>query len=124
MTNSQRLAQVRERLLHWLADKPAEDSEAETATIIGESILIVDGFYAGRRFDAGRYQAIWFMEEDELKIHAAAGELLDVLAGDQLAPASTVEADSSEGSHVMILRKSDADVSDAEASEDNFRRAA
>ena len=92
MTNSQRLAEVRERLCDWLAEQPREDSEGQTAEIVGESVLIVDGFYCGRRFDAGRCYAIWFIEEDQLKIHAAGGELLCVFSSEELRQGSVREA--------------------------------
>ena len=104
MTNSQRLSQVRESLHHWL------QSQAEPETISKEFLLMIDGFYAGRRFEAGKFFAVWFMEEHELKIHAADGELLEVVAGDELQiPADT------ESSGVIPMSDRD---------NDEFRRAA
>ncbi len=50
-----------------------------------ESILICDGFYCGRRLDAGDYTAVWFLEEDELKISDAFGDLKCVLRGSEIA---------------------------------------
>ena len=35
-----------------------------------ETILIRDGFYCGRRFRCDGHQAIWFIEENELKFYA------------------------------------------------------
>ncbi|MCA9139352.1 MAG: hypothetical protein KDB00_21405 [Planctomycetales bacterium] len=139
MTNSQRLATVRDHLLRWLhenvspkqsesgteltltgdlagdqiADQTAEvaeDLSGETETvqesgeststesaaerpedavrISSESILIRDGFYAGRKFEAEAegetFRATWFMEPDELKIHARGGTLLAVFQGDEI----------------------------------------
>jgi hypothetical protein len=85
MTNSQRLAQVRKHLLSWLDRQPLDDSAAADATPIErESVLIVDGFYCGRRFHAGNYRATWFIEEDELKIHDQDGKLLCVFGSAEL----------------------------------------
>ena len=40
---------------------------------IQEAILIRDGFYCGRRFQCGELQAVWFVEEDQLKIYNQEG---------------------------------------------------
>lgn len=71
MTNSQRLAAVRRCLDRWL-----EEQHAGGDIEIGDAVLIRDGFYVGRRFQLGKFQAVWFMEEDEVKIHDATGALL------------------------------------------------
>ena len=86
MTNSQRLATVRDRLIRWLANRNAASStpggEPPAAAIVSESILIRDGYYVGRRFNLGSYRAVWFLEEDELKLYHASGELACVLTGE------------------------------------------
>jgi hypothetical protein len=86
MTNSQRLATVRARFLGWLADQDGTDRGAEGSPhrILRESILIRDEFFCGRRFYAASHHAVWFIEEDELKIFKKTGELVCVLTGDQL----------------------------------------
>ncbi len=129
MTNSKRLAKVRQRLSDWLAQQTVEAGEDSSAqvtgeSITGESILIVDGFYAGRRFDAGQYHAIWFMEEDELKIHGPGGELLEVCTTDQIEDvkrpaASGPQIADSQASDVISLQDGDAG-----GSRDHVRRAA
>ena len=43
-----------------------------------ETILIRHDQYCGRRFQAGDLQAIWFIEEDELKLYSADGTVLRV----------------------------------------------
>ena len=90
MTNSQRLASVRKRLEQWLrkqAVSNADDMRSETAPrIYSESILIREGFYCGRQFNAGAYRAVWFMEEDELKISDRNGKWVCSLRGDELIP--------------------------------------
>ena len=71
--------------------KTAEESDRDTATspqITSESILIRDGFYAGRTFEAialgQTFRASWFMEQDELKIHGTGGEVVAVYQGEAI----------------------------------------
>ncbi|SMP54100.1 hypothetical protein SAMN06265222_104203 [Neorhodopirellula lusitana] len=81
MTPSQQLARVRRSLQHWLESHPQEDVNATEENEQGtddlrESIFVCDGFYRGRRFRTAAIAAVWFAEEDELKIHSAAGQCL------------------------------------------------
>jgi hypothetical protein len=95
MTNSQRLSAVRRRLLQWLHEPScSEDGDPRLpnpqspsghgAAIRSESILIRDGFYCGHKFDVGDVHAVWFIEEDELKIFSADGRWLASLVGSQI----------------------------------------
>ena len=92
MTNSQRLAMVRAHLERWLREQvasPDDDSVVDGKTRIEcESILIVDGFYAGRTMTAVAndvtYRATWFMEPDELKIRDAEGAVVARFQGDEM----------------------------------------
>ena len=34
-----------------------------------ETVLIQDGYYCGRRFDCDGLRAVWFAEENELKLY-------------------------------------------------------
>ncbi|MFP6751908.1 MAG: hypothetical protein VB855_09550 [Pirellulaceae bacterium] len=43
---------------------------------IEEAILIRDDFYCGRRFRCGPLEAVWFVEEDQLKIYNQQGVIL------------------------------------------------
>ncbi len=43
---------------------------------VGESILIRDGLFCGRKFRCSGYQVVWFIEEDEIKFFSPCGELL------------------------------------------------
>jgi hypothetical protein len=71
MTNSQRLAAVRRCLDRWF-----ETQHHDEDIDIRDAVLIRNGFYAGRRFELGQYRAVWFMEEDELKIQDASGTIV------------------------------------------------
>ena len=89
MTNSQRLAQVRDFFVQWLlahGETPAE------RLIRNESILIRDGYYCGRRFQAAGHHAVWFMEEDQLKIHESDSGVVAVFSGEELSDASIFAA--------------------------------
>ncbi len=81
--NSQRLANVRNRMLRWIADH-SENGCVEK--IVRETLLIRDEFYVGRRFYTESHRAVWFIEEDQLKIYDAADRLLCVLACGELDP--------------------------------------
>jgi hypothetical protein len=86
MTNSQRLATVRERFLYWLqnADEGSEHAEANDALICRESVLFRDEFFCGRKFIGEHFHAVWFIEEDVLKIYRAEGPLELVLRGTEI----------------------------------------
>ena len=43
-----------------------------------ESILIRDGYYCGRRFRQEQLEAIWFVDEDQLKVYDD-GALIEVI---------------------------------------------
>lgn len=45
----------------------------------GEAMLIHNGYFCGRRFESGGFQAIWFLEENEIKFYDPSGALLQVL---------------------------------------------
>lgn len=71
MTALARLNAVREKLTSWLATQGYDSSRN-----LQESLLIKDGFYCGRRFRILGFSAVWFAEEDELKVFDDHGTLL------------------------------------------------
>ncbi|MEO1530153.1 MAG: hypothetical protein AAFX06_32540 [Planctomycetota bacterium] len=87
MTSSQRLEIVRAHLLAWLRSNQPEEADSG----LSESILIADGFFAGRTFRSGSVRAEWFMESEQLKIRGAGGEVIAVFQGDEIG--STTEPD-------------------------------
>ena len=93
MTNFQRLATVRTRFLHWLqnADEYSEEAGNEGSLIHHESMLIRDEFFCGRKFHSEHFTAVWFIEEDVLKIHRADGSLELVLRGSDIDVSETAE---------------------------------
>lgn len=75
MTNSQRLSVVRRLLESWWRERQPDAAEE-----IRESILIRDGYYCGRRFIYGALSAVWFAEEDQIKLYDQDGQLSESLA--------------------------------------------
>jgi len=45
-----------------------------------EAVLIRDGYFCGRRFEADGFQAVWFTEEHQIKFYDRAGAVLRVVA--------------------------------------------
>ena len=93
MTNSQRLAKVRTRFLNWMLDVHHDQSTADSnrPLIRRESMLIRDEFFCGRRFHSDQYDAIWFIEEDVLKIFRTDGTLAQTLRGAEIDAAEVNE---------------------------------
>lgn len=48
-----------------------------------ESILLHGGNYCGRRFDGQGAHAVWFVEENQVKVMAGDGGLVQVIAADR-----------------------------------------
>lgn len=49
-----------------------------------EALLIRDGQYCGHRYHAQDLMAVWFFEEDEIKVHNRDGHLIRVVCPSQL----------------------------------------
>jgi len=47
---------------------------------VQETILIRDGYYCGRRLQCGDFEAIWFVEENQVKFYDADHSLAIVCA--------------------------------------------
>ena len=82
MTPSQRLSIVRDSLRQWLADHGVGDPEQNQPQ--SEAMLICGGYFCGRRFRFPNHTAVWFIEEDEVKVHDASGSLCECYRGDQI----------------------------------------
>lgn len=44
-----------------------------------EALLIRNGYYCGRRFHCDGLQAVWFVEESEIKFYDRDGAILEVI---------------------------------------------
>ena len=62
---------------------------SEKEPILTETILIRDGVYCGRRFHAEGLEAIWFVEEGQIKFFGSSGAFSHVTS---LAEAGRAEA--------------------------------
>jgi hypothetical protein len=61
-----------------------EELGAAPGAEIVETILIRDGYYCGRRFECDGYSAVWFVDENELKIHERDGRVHAAFSVDDL----------------------------------------
>lgn len=91
MTNSQRQSKARHSFLQWVSENPtspdhsAERNESKkTPTIVREGMVIREDFFLGRRFVTETCDAIWFIEEDQLKIFDTSGTVLQVMDRDEI----------------------------------------
>lgn len=67
----QPLELIRSEVRRRLAEFGASGEES-----MAESCLLQDNAYCGRRFMLDGFQAVWFLEENEVKFYAPGGELL------------------------------------------------
>ncbi len=80
MTPSQKLSRARNCVLAFCREQfPGETIE------LRDSVFICNEFYRGRRFRSEQISAVWFTEEDQVKIHAPDGTCLATWDADELA---------------------------------------
>lgn len=54
-----------------------ESLGARADSNLTESLLLRDGAYCGHRFQRDEFQAVWFVDEDQIKFFHADGSLAD-----------------------------------------------
>ena len=64
---------------------------ADAGCQLSEHILVRNDVYCGRRFFADGLQAIWFVEEDQIKIHAKDGTVARVMSVEDAARLTAAE---------------------------------
>jgi hypothetical protein len=52
---------------------------ADRKTTTNESLLIRNGTYCGHRYRHDDYQAVWFIEEDQIKFYSPPGRLVKLI---------------------------------------------
>lgn len=103
MTPSQQLARAR-NCVKLCFQEQAGSQEGVTPEF-RESIFVCEGFYRGRRFRNERISAVWFAEEDELKVHAADGNCVASLNAAQMAEMVAAQGEASvETTDVLPMR--------------------
>ncbi len=60
---------------------------APGSAVVQESLLIRAGTYCGHRFRKGDYQAVWFVEEDQVKFFGPGKHLVKSMRPSQVAAA-------------------------------------
>src|SRR5262245_31745321 len=56
-----------------------EELGVDCGAELRETLLLREGNYCGRRFDLAGGHALWFFEEDQVKLYGAAGRVLRVI---------------------------------------------
>lgn len=74
---SEQIQRTREVVLGIFAELGSEDTE------LCETVLIRDGQYCGHRFSCDEFSAVWFFEENEIKVSDNSRSLLRVESLDQ-----------------------------------------
>ena len=74
MGHVQRLDQIRSLIRRTFAEFGGLAEHAPR-----ETMLIRDGFFCGRRFEADGLQAVWFTEENEVKFFDRTGAIVRVV---------------------------------------------
>ena len=124
MTNSQRLEAIRAHFRGWLVDH-AVDTDArddkDAHEIVSESLVVRDEFYCGRSFQTTSHRAVWFIEEDELKIHGPDGTVVAVFQGDEISQAVGVESGDTRPDVIKLDTIRPATLDAAEVAEANRR---
>jgi hypothetical protein len=70
MRHSELLNQIRGRVCRAFAAMGVESTD------MSETILIRDGHYCGRRFQAEHGHAVWFLEENQIKVYLSDGQVI------------------------------------------------
>ena len=73
---------VRSLIAHAFAEMGAE---SEAGPVI-ETLLVREGIFCGRRFELDGLQAVWFMEEEQVKVYDRSGMVAAVLELDTAEP--------------------------------------
>ncbi len=73
------MERIRQGIRATMAQWGDQSSEIEQ-----ETILIQDGHYCGRRFQSGQLQAVWFIEEQQVKFYHRDGSVLEVYSVDEI----------------------------------------
>lgn len=76
-----------------LVESTLKDAIGESATITGETLLIRAGHYCGHRYLSQHANAIWFREEQQIKVYNEAGHVVRVVSTmESLVPRTAEEA--------------------------------
>ena len=70
---------MRPRNIRQLIEKTFASLSESPNQILAESLLIRDGHYCGHKFKSSVCTAVWFHEEDQIKVRGKDGKLLMVV---------------------------------------------
>jgi hypothetical protein len=73
------MGSITEQVRRLVNDVFLNELGASNGQKVRETMLIRSGNYCGHRFQMGPFQAVWFIEEDELKFSGADGQTVRTL---------------------------------------------
>jgi hypothetical protein len=68
------MGSITEQVRQLVTDVFLNQLGAKCGQKVRETMLIRNGNYCGHKFHMGPFQAVWFIEEDELKFSGAEGQ--------------------------------------------------
>jgi hypothetical protein len=69
-----------------------QQAGAEAGSPTHEALLIRNGYYCGRKFERDGLQAIWFIEEHQIKLYGQQGHLRSCSVSQAISAAPTLRA--------------------------------
>ncbi len=78
---------IRQRIRSLLLEIGARPGSVES-----ETLLIRDGVYCGHHFRFGQYEAVWFVEEEQIKLYGPSGTLVRSLRTSEIEPMLSQQA--------------------------------
>ena len=81
---------MRPQDIRKLVEQTFQSLRSAPQELTRETFLIREGHYCGHRYESDELSAVWFLEEDEIKVFGENGTLLLVLQPGQ-SPASTAQ---------------------------------
>ena len=72
-----------ERVRDWICQDLAQVTGLSEPPL--EALLIREGYFCGRRFSLGEHQAVWFIEENQIKLFGPEGQVIKSLVASELA---------------------------------------
>ena len=82
----------RPREIRQLIQDQFTELSATSGSMLDETLLIRDGQYCGHRYQTDELSAVWFLEEDQIKIYNHAGHVIGVICPSEVVVERRAEA--------------------------------
>ena len=77
------MGSITEQVRYLVSDVFLNELGVANGHKVRETLLIRNGNYCGHKFQMGPFQAVWFIEEDELKFSGEQGQTIRTLTVSQ-----------------------------------------